>query len=45
MNLTKLTMRRPVSVFIILLALIVACVLWRTWGIANANPVESIKAE
>ena len=30
---------------IALLALIVACVLWRTWGIANANPVESIKAE
>ena len=30
---------------IVLLALIVACVLWRTWGIANANPVESIKAE
>ena len=30
---------------IALLLLIVACVLWRTWGIANANPVESIKAE
>ena len=28
-----------------LLALIVGCVLWRTWGIANANPVESIKSE
>ena len=30
---------------VVLLALIVACVWWRTWGIANANPVESIKAE
>ena len=30
---------------LVLLALIVACVLWRTWGIANANPVESIKSE
>ena len=29
----------------VLLALIVACVLWRTWGIANANPVDSIKSE
>ena len=30
---------------LVLLALITGCVLWRTWGIANANPVESIKAE
>ena len=30
---------------LVLLALIVGCVLWRTWGIANANPVESIKNE
>ena len=30
---------------LVLLVLIVACVWWRTWGIANANPVESIKAE
>ena len=27
---------------LVLLALITGCVLWRTWGIANANPVESI---
>ena len=30
---------------LVLLALITGCVLWRTWGIAIANPVESIKAE
>ena len=30
---------------LVLLALITGCVLWRTWGIANANPVDSIKSE
>lgn len=32
-----------VAIFILLIVL--GCVLWRTWSIANANPVESIKAE
>ena len=44
---TQVPARWPMYVLtgLVLLALIVACVLWRTWGIANANPVESIKSE
>jgi len=37
----------PVYVLIalVILLLIVACVIWKSWRIANENPVNSIKSE
>lgn len=32
-------------VIILLLAIIAACIVWRTWNIANENPAKSIKSE
>lgn len=34
-----------VLIGLIVLAVIMACVLWKSWRIANENPVLSIKSE
>ena len=34
-----------VLVALVILLVILGCVLWRTWGIANSNPVLSLKSE
>ena len=34
-----------VLIALVILLLIVACVIWKSWRIANENPVNSIKSE